>query len=75
MASAPQRRASSMIARLRRSTELVRDTEKAPPQHSTAMFQLTGLAPQAPITSSMPVGRSVSSKPVIAAGRTSRQPQ
>ena len=75
MASAPEARASSMIARLRRSTELVRDTEKAPPQHSTAMFHLTGLAPQARMTSSMPLGCSASSKPVVAAGRTSRQPQ
>ena len=47
MASAPWARASSMIARPSRTTEAVRLTLKAPPQHSTFMFQSTASAPQA----------------------------
>ena len=48
-------RASSMMARPRRTTEAVRLTLKAPPQHSTFMFQSTASAPQAAMTSSIEV--------------------
>ncbi len=42
-----------MMARPSRTTELVRLTLKAPPQHSTFMFQSTASAPQALMTSSI----------------------
>ncbi len=74
MASAPARRASSMIARPMRSTDEVRLTLKAPPQHSTFMFQSTASAPQALMTSSMNMGCSGSSPAASSGGRTSRQP-
>ena len=56
MASAPWARAFSMMARPSRSTDAVRLTLKAPPQHSTFMSQSTASAPQALMTSSMEVG-------------------
>jgi len=61
IASAPCERAFSMIARPSRSTDAVRLTLKAPPQHSTFMSQSTSSAPQALMTSSIDVGCSGSS--------------
>ena len=74
MASAPLRRASSMMERPSRTTELVRLTLKAPPQHSTFMFHSTSSAPQALMMSSICIGCSGSSPPLTSGGRTSRQP-
>jgi hypothetical protein len=63
-----------MIERVRRRTELRRDSDIEPPQHSVAMFHLIGVAPQALMISSMLVGCSMSVAPVTSTGRRSRQP-